>query len=646
MRGTSAKTDSREEHSRPRVPYFFLAVASVGWAAVLRVGWAGVHPFAYDEARLSLLALELARAGQVPLLGMVSSAGVPNLPGAVWLFAIPFTLSSDPLVAALFIGLVGTITVVLAWGLARQLWGEAGGLVTAWLMAGSPYLAFYSRSIWAQNWLPFLAVLWAWAAWYGWKRGRAWGFVAQGFVAAFAPQVHYAGVTLVGPALMAALLATNRRRALALTLLGMGAAGLLALPSLVALLPHMGALPSSRARAFSALVDMGQLVTGYGWARLLVGPGTTLASDGGALAMAAGLLVLAAAGGVVVLSGVLDGRGRHRRAYGLVLLWALSAPLLWVVLPVPARVHYQLASLPAWFLILGGSVHLVRRPAVQRALLGMTVGISLVQGVQFARGLDLVGTQFTPGGISTPLGYARRAAHFVADGSPVIVVVPGTDPAVDGDAAMFEVLLWDVPHRLVDGRNALIVPTRPSWLLFSSSWLPALDELRSRLPSTAWREVRLPKRAGEWPFVAVHVTPAPPAGFEPLESVQFGNLARLEGIRREYSERGLRLVTLWRVIGPPPAERVHQFNHIYVPTQEQPVQVADIPVSSAAWRPGDWVVTWTEFAAPLPQEGAWISTGLYLYPSLQRLPAQASIRLPLSMSPEHPHNASPVKGKR
>src|SRR5258707_11779408 len=73
-------------------------------AALLRLGWAGTNSFAYDESTLSLLALRMVRGGQFASLGMVSSAGVPNPPAAVWIMGLPYLFSTDRLLATQFIG--------------------------------------------------------------------------------------------------------------------------------------------------------------------------------------------------------------------------------------------------------------------------------------------------------------------------------------------------------------------------------------------------------------------------------------------------------------------------------------------------------------------------------------------------------------
>src|SRR5690349_17978376 len=92
-------------------------------AAALRFGWPGVNSFAFDEARLSLISLDMARGGKFADLGMPSSVGVPNLPAAAWIYAIPYLFSTDPLVATQFTGLLSLGAVFGVWLLVRRAWG-------------------------------------------------------------------------------------------------------------------------------------------------------------------------------------------------------------------------------------------------------------------------------------------------------------------------------------------------------------------------------------------------------------------------------------------------------------------------------------------------------------------------------------------
>src|SRR5690606_33742501 len=135
-----------------------LAILLLG--AALRFGWPGVNSFAYDEARLSLISLSMARGGEFATLGMPSSARVPNLPAAAWIFALPYAVSPDPLVATGFASLLSWLAVPLVWALGRRAWGPGPGLLAALFLAASPYGVLYGRSIWAQNLLAPMAAAW------------------------------------------------------------------------------------------------------------------------------------------------------------------------------------------------------------------------------------------------------------------------------------------------------------------------------------------------------------------------------------------------------------------------------------------------------------------------------------------------------
>ena len=106
--------------ARQRLLESLALIGVLALAGILRMGWPGVNAFNFDQARVSLLALQMARRGEVPVLGIQSSAGIPNFPTTAWLFALPYRLSSDPLLATLCVGLLGTLAVAGAWWLARR----------------------------------------------------------------------------------------------------------------------------------------------------------------------------------------------------------------------------------------------------------------------------------------------------------------------------------------------------------------------------------------------------------------------------------------------------------------------------------------------------------------------------------------------
>src|SRR5258708_6959552 len=132
-------------------------------AALLRLGWAGTNSFAYDESTLSLLALRMVRGGQFASLGMVSSAGVPNPPAAVWIMGLPYLFTTDPLLATQFIGMLSLGTVLGVWAMARQLWVGLAAFTAARFMAKAPQAVVFARNIWSQDMLIPLAMLWCFA---------------------------------------------------------------------------------------------------------------------------------------------------------------------------------------------------------------------------------------------------------------------------------------------------------------------------------------------------------------------------------------------------------------------------------------------------------------------------------------------------
>ncbi len=224
-------------------------------AAGLRFGWWGVNSFAFDEARLSLIALRMARGGVFASTGMPSSAGVPNLPAAAWLFAIPYALSPDPLLATLFVALVSVVAVGGLWLLARRAWGGSAALAAGLYFAASPYGVFYSRSVWAQDWLPVLAVVWAWSAYAAIVGRRRWALIVHAFIAGFAFQVHFAGAALG----LASVYLFFRWRWWQRTLLPLLIGGGLALVALVPFAAQLVAQPALADQFRSALGQPGRV---------------------------------------------------------------------------------------------------------------------------------------------------------------------------------------------------------------------------------------------------------------------------------------------------------------------------------------------------------------------------------------------------
>ncbi len=354
--------------STPRLLEIVAVAAILLLAAGLRLGWPGVNSFAFDEAHLSLIALEMARGGELARVGMPSSAGVPNLPAAAWIFSIPYLFSTDPLVATQFVGLLGMAAVGGVWWWARRTWGIGAGLVAALYLAASPFAVLYSRSIWAQNLLPVLALMWGWTALLGSIKQRRWAISAHVFLTGFIWQVHFAGVTLILPSIY--YFARFRWwRNWGAVLLGGALASVILLPFITEIVccrpdvleQYAAALGSDTRYDLQSYVEMLRLGLALDWRFLLTGdlqpPVTPV------LPIATGLLLAAGLGAIVITILRAANRAqetvaqtRHQSIVAEILLaWLLLPPLFFVRHSTSVFIHYQLVALPALALLAGAS---------------------------------------------------------------------------------------------------------------------------------------------------------------------------------------------------------------------------------------------------------------------------------------------------
>ncbi|MCA9910307.1 MAG: hypothetical protein KC519_16725, partial [Anaerolineae bacterium] len=270
-------------------------------AAVLRFGWLGVNSYAGDEAHISLDALRLTRGGEFVYVAQPSSTGIPFLPASVWMFAPPYLLSFDPLVATNYVSLLSLLTVIGVWALARH-WGTWAGLTAALYLAASPYAVFYGRNIWQPDLLPILGLAWAWAGLRGaLAQGNAQRFAVglNVFLGLFVVQVHFAGAALaLGTAYLFVRWRWWQKRQLATVIVGAALALICTLPYLYyvatqapELLGRLSDIGGSTAVIdLSAAGNLLHFALGFDWGYLALGDFDTV-SRGLTTTVLAGLLV-------------------------------------------------------------------------------------------------------------------------------------------------------------------------------------------------------------------------------------------------------------------------------------------------------------------------------------------------------------------
>jgi len=93
----------------------FLVIVAV--AAATRLAFLDLVEFSDDEATIAGLAISFLEGRSLPLVGNVSSVGIHNPPGLIWLLAIPVAFTHEPALITGFIGLLGVGAVLLCYRL-------------------------------------------------------------------------------------------------------------------------------------------------------------------------------------------------------------------------------------------------------------------------------------------------------------------------------------------------------------------------------------------------------------------------------------------------------------------------------------------------------------------------------------------------
>lgn len=615
-------------------------------AAWLRFGYVGVNSFAFDEARLSLIALRMARGGEFASVGMPSSAGVPNMPAAAWLFALPYALTPNPQLATWFVSALSLLSVVGVWWLARG-WGVRAGLLAALFLAANPFAVLYGRSVWAQNLLIPLAVGWLLAVTLSRSRRAAVYVALAVFLSGFAVQVHFAGAALAIAGGVAFVRGRWWRYPLAVTA-GAGVAIVCALPFMLTPGAVRGVLDAAGGGSqvsVTAWQHVGQLALGAEWGYLLHGEAelplmranaaVIMGGMGALLAVLVGMMGVFGAAAVLGVDAANvdtdDGSppsvATTNTAYptyptpplGMVLALLIAPPLLFTRHSTPVLIHYLLTALPAVALLLAWLAH--RTHWLKHAVTVLVMGAALVWVGGLFRAFPYAAAHHTPNGLATPLGTLQHAANQVTP--PALYVTHGDNPNTQGEPAIFTVLWWGQDVRIIDGRSVLILPPYPATIMFTERPFQAWEEMRASDLFADLREI--PRRDGVEPW---QVTPYDgdtfPAGFTLLdEPVTFAHGGVLLGWRTYTIGTRTRVSTLWRADGAIGAN-VQQFHHLRTSTPQTgaPFAVSDVSVRGHTWQAGDLVIVMGDFIDLAPGDYA-VEVGHYTLPDVTRIPHAA-----------------------
>lgn len=185
----------RASRVRVRIAAAMTLAAVVVLAGALRLWRLDEMEYKGDEQWMYERATRIPSEEPWPLVGMTSSAAVPNPGLSVLLFvglakahAVRTPVDLATAVVALNVTALALLFVLTAWWVEaseREAWRWGGALA-----AVSPFAVLLQRKIWAQSALPLFSVLFL-AGW--WRRDTRWGALLWGLLCACLGQIHMSG---------------------------------------------------------------------------------------------------------------------------------------------------------------------------------------------------------------------------------------------------------------------------------------------------------------------------------------------------------------------------------------------------------------------------------------------------------------------
>jgi 4-amino-4-deoxy-L-arabinose transferase-like glycosyltransferase len=604
-----------------------------------------------DEANISRLALNMVRTGRVPIWGLGSSVGIYNGALSEWLLAIPYAVSSSPLVATGFVAALNVLAVAMTFAFTRKVAGPTAGLIAALLFAVAPWAVLNSRKLWAQDLLPPFVIAYLWTAYLALVEKKRWWLVGHVLALAACIQLHYSALTLVFLTVFLISLFWWRRwswKVLAVVAV-VGVLGFVPFLYLDATTIAPDAI-TGQAHAFPNVTRIMQTVlyrkavvdtTAFQMAWIMV-TGSDLHSLAGAsefrnyldslLPVAPVFIVL----GVLVLVALAWALWRAAHAWndarakaGFIVAMGMVFPtLLFVWHSTPVFPHYFILLYPWPYVLVAMFVVWIaqQRPRWRVAWWGgaLIIVITAAQIYGYVSIMQFVAGRNTPGGYGTPVGLtlqAVRSAEQMAREMKghILVMADGDNVEADQVASIWDVLVDPVfAPRVVDRRRAMVYPTAPAALVYAPG------------ASGGGSATHIPLRRGEGEYSLIRwagdTAPSKVGNLSPRGPARWANgvqllAAQLSGDVRPGST--FRWQLTWRVdSAPPPGVDYHWTNQLYDGAGKRVGQMDGVGFPSRSWRVGDTVVTW--FDVPIAPDAApgmyTMRVGMYTYPDIETVP--------------------------
>jgi Dolichyl-phosphate-mannose-protein mannosyltransferase len=645
IRGSEPVAASTTRGSRAK---FSILGSTGGWpalilalAAVPRLGWLDLVEFKADESATLTVAAGIAHGRVLPLVGIVSSLGLPNAPFFVYLMALPELFSRDPRLATAFVGALDVGSVLATYIFVARYVDRVAAVSAALLFAVSPWGIIYSRKVWEQDALPFFVTLAFFALFEALTRGRRFWILPGLALLTLAIQLHPTGLFLVLPAglLVFGCLVGDRpfgSASVKWLVLGLAAGAVLTAPYAAWQVLHGWPLREVLAHQagdaatfdLTALRLAASVATGNGY--------PTLAQVGDLWSPASIVELALLLGGIVlILRCVLTDRPGDRRFGALALLVWLAAPVMFQVRhSVPLYPHYFIILYPASFVGMGLAVSALASMRNRRFVPGRPVA-ALVVLIPTALGLVAFGQYvdaLTQGALQdtygVPLGAQQAwigAATGLVDGGPIYF---GSHDDLAASLGYLTADRW----RVFDDRRGLPLPAvdGPSLLVLADGSSVA-RELADRVFAPAIPETRPLVGGPNLLTYRVESGFAVGASDYRLLDAAFDNGMALTGYRvvADASRRQIRIDLRWRFDGPVSAISPKVFTHLLDSRGEKVGQIDDGAYVEMDWRPGEECFDEFTLAWPASPGPFTVRVGLYDFASTQRF----HLRQPASGAP-------------
>jgi hypothetical protein len=161
--------------------------------SALDLGW-----FLEDQVRDGMAALGILNGRDFPLVGPVVQARL-NLFGPLYfyLLAIPYGVSTNPVVGIAFLNMLNLCSIYLTYRLGNSMFGPPVGLIASALYAVFPMAVLSGKGLWNPGFIPFFSTLFLWTLWRLLVGRRPWTLALVLVLLGVLLQIHLSGAIFV-----------------------------------------------------------------------------------------------------------------------------------------------------------------------------------------------------------------------------------------------------------------------------------------------------------------------------------------------------------------------------------------------------------------------------------------------------------------